>query len=67
MVLELNLSECVSDPVVIAEVLQNKGVGSNPAVLKSGNWCGVVNLNFCDPKLLCDPPLQGIRQVGGWV
>ena len=69
MVLELILSGCVGDPVVIAEVSQIKGVGSNPVVHTTGTRHGVVNLSLFHPKLLCEPPPppQGIRQVGGWL
>ena len=53
----------VSDPVVIAQASQMKGVSSNPALHSFSTCYGVVNL-----KLLCDPPPppQGYP-AGGWV
>ena len=63
MVLKHGMAGTVSDPVIIAQASQMKGVSPNPALHSSGTCYGVVNL-----KLLCDPPPpQGIRQVGGWV
>ena len=64
MVLELNLPGSVSDPVVIAEVSHNYGLGSNPVSYTTVTCYGVVNLNLFHPKLLCDPPL---RVSGRWV
>ena len=62
MVLKTGMAGTVCDPVIIAQVSQMKPVSLNPPVHSFSTCYGVVNL-----KLLCDPPAQGIRQVGGWV
>ena len=61
MVLKHGMAGTVSDPVVIAQASQMKGVSPNPALHSSGTCYGVVNL-----KLLCDPPPSGYP-AGGWV
>ena len=68
MVLEQRTPQTVSDPVVIAQVSQMRGAGSNLVVHSFSTCFGVVNLNFFHPKLLCDPsPLPSGYPAGGWV
>ena len=64
MVLKHGMAGTVSDPVVIAQASQMKGVSSNPALRSFSTCYGVVNL-----KLLCDPPSLRVsgKWVGGWV
>ena len=59
MVLKHGMAGTVSDPVVIGQASQMKGVSSNPALHSLSTCYGVVNL-----KLLCDPPL---RVSGRWM
>ena len=51
MVLKRGMAGTFSDPVVIAQASQMKGVSSNPALHSFSTCYGVVNL-----KLLCDAP-----------